>query len=537
MDVTTAPQYQGQMNAINNGPIDWAELVHLVEESNSCLPQIKGKNIILLIGPTGAGKSTTIHYLNGTEMILPSGQKAPQFKNPLPTEFEKIKIGSESKSETRFISAVESCPERCKPLVLVDTPGFSDTEGKTMDIANIVSITNTLKYCTRAFLLLVIPYAYLTVDRGSLLRKLLDFVHSLFSSTNDINPDSITIFFTQVPQGIDENAIIAEIRAIRESKSAGNTEAVNNMLDIILDEIKVVTLNPFEQGSIFRKFRGQLKDGLDGSKFQFQLPSDIHELVASNLKEIELNVINLAQTNLEQLSVILEGFLHLKEHIPLVGTSLKNCCNQLESWVETTGQNLISQLQSSMAHSDLKQELFHSLCWFKVKLKEMSEKNVMKHLKPDLMNENAFAQQIFHNCWDFKESIAQGPERKLHEFEAKRDILRDVVQSLKWDGFQEILAKMEELVEMKTKAVQMKLDAEKLNFDNLDEVATLLDNLKNSSSATNVSEVIGKQIYQFWESFNHLLGKLQATLSNENPFGMLPSTGKQVNYFTKSQVS
>src|SRR3990167_2268957 len=170
------------------GPIDWSQLVNLIDESNKSTKNINCKNMSMLIGPTGAGKTTTIHFLNGAK-LKQTADKIMLEKSP-PPHFAQFIIGADQKSQTRFISAATSTMEGRKEQILVDTPGFSDTEGITMDLANMVSISSALKKCANAFLILVIPHNYLKVDRGSLFRKLLHLIHSLFKSTNDINKDA-----------------------------------------------------------------------------------------------------------------------------------------------------------------------------------------------------------------------------------------------------------------------------------------------------------------------------------------------------------
>ena len=426
----------------------WTDLVHLVEESNSYLPQIKGKNIKMLLGPGGAGKSTTIHFLNGNAMTLQSGEKIPQLKNPLPTEFEKIEIGSESKLKTKYLSVVDSWPAQCKAEILVDTPGFSFTEETAVDVGNMISLTNILKHCSHAFLILLIPFTYLTVERDSL-GKLLHFVHSLFRSTNDISPDSLLVAFTHVPESRDqspESTIKAALDSVSCSYLIENecTDAVNVMLDIIVDEIGVHALNPFQHGAAFKPFRALLKDGLSANKFQQQLPSHILEFVRSNLKHTEETVSYYLNFELETLSAILEAFVSLKDYIPDVGESLRNCCNQVETWVDKTGQDLISQFQSSMVLGNVKKKLCVLLCWFKEKLKEMGERNLIKHLKPELMNENDFTRQIINKCWEFAQSVTGGPERTPQETEAKRSVLLRVQKRLPWNGLTQILEKTKE---------------------------------------------------------------------------------------------
>jgi ABC-type multidrug transport system ATPase subunit len=47
---------------------DFEEFFDLNEKVNSSAELIDGKDIILLLGSTGSGKSTTIHYLSGSTM-------------------------------------------------------------------------------------------------------------------------------------------------------------------------------------------------------------------------------------------------------------------------------------------------------------------------------------------------------------------------------------------------------------------------------------------------------------------------------------
>lgn len=50
--------------------LNFFEVVTLIKKAEEEGKVIKGKNIILFIGPTGAGKSTTIHALSGSTMEL-----------------------------------------------------------------------------------------------------------------------------------------------------------------------------------------------------------------------------------------------------------------------------------------------------------------------------------------------------------------------------------------------------------------------------------------------------------------------------------
>ena len=97
----------------------------------------EGKEIItiLFVGQTGSGKSTMINgYLNFLLGVLPTNLH--RYKIVI-GDLEKEK--DQTKSQTRDISIydVESAVDPGKIFRLIDTPGFGDTENKTIDFNNL----------------------------------------------------------------------------------------------------------------------------------------------------------------------------------------------------------------------------------------------------------------------------------------------------------------------------------------------------------------------------------------------------------------
>jgi ABC-type dipeptide/oligopeptide/nickel transport system ATPase component len=88
---------------------DFEEFFDLNKKVDKSAEEIAGKDIILLLGSTGSGKSTTVHYLCGSKMELmraPNGImhiSASTIKN---RELRKVAISAVSKSETRYITPI-----------------------------------------------------------------------------------------------------------------------------------------------------------------------------------------------------------------------------------------------------------------------------------------------------------------------------------------------------------------------------------------------------------------------------------------------
>ena len=97
----------------------------------------------MLLGNTGVGKSTLIAYLLQIKLIevdikLSTFEGYKRIiKKFNDEEFPSLKIGHEFKSETTCIRGFKSTEMK---VMICDSPGFNDTKGVEVDIANSVGI-------------------------------------------------------------------------------------------------------------------------------------------------------------------------------------------------------------------------------------------------------------------------------------------------------------------------------------------------------------------------------------------------------------
>ena len=135
------------------------EIQRLVLKAKEAAESIGKRDIVLLIGVTGSGKSTTIQFLAGATMKEVRVQISPgkylehvtavgSFKNP---ELNNVTSSPLQKSETRFTTSVTIQlgdvlgAHGSDELILCDAPGFSDTAGPEVDIANSIGVVEALK--------------------------------------------------------------------------------------------------------------------------------------------------------------------------------------------------------------------------------------------------------------------------------------------------------------------------------------------------------------------------------------------------------
>ncbi len=133
-------------------PLDMDLMLNLIKQTDSAAQQIKDKNVILLLGVTGSGKSTTIHFLAGSEMerVRVDGLKHIRPKSILNPKLQSFVTSPFPRSETKSINAIEieylgteSSP--VESLILCDTPGFGDTDGVETDIANGIGVVRAVR--------------------------------------------------------------------------------------------------------------------------------------------------------------------------------------------------------------------------------------------------------------------------------------------------------------------------------------------------------------------------------------------------------
>jgi septin family protein len=114
-------------------------------DTNSNL--VSGKDIILVMGTIGAGKSTSIQYLYGGNMV--KSEEGHIQARPMPKKLKSLVASAAMKSETRYINPIDfeytNLEGKKIKLMIVDTPGFGDTQSIEVDISNSIGIIKAVR--------------------------------------------------------------------------------------------------------------------------------------------------------------------------------------------------------------------------------------------------------------------------------------------------------------------------------------------------------------------------------------------------------
>ncbi|KAL4480832.1 hypothetical protein ABPG72_001701 [Tetrahymena utriculariae] len=223
----------------------------LINEANKASNLIKGQDIILFLGNTGAGKSTTVHFLSGSRMVeLKNEIKKGRFLTyigPDPNKIknkalQKVRIGVQAESETRYITPVQvhfsdiQMPQKGH-FILCDVPGFGDTAGPEVDIANGIGIVEAIKQCKSVRPVILLSFKGIG-DKGQGIKEIAHLLVGLVQNPDD-NLSQFTYLFTKFPQNININSELINIKkSIDQSPEESSDKAFNNLFEDMIQQTK-----------------------------------------------------------------------------------------------------------------------------------------------------------------------------------------------------------------------------------------------------------------------------------------------------------
>ena len=163
-------------------PLDVALLLDSVRGSIVASHLIKGKDIILLLGSTGVGKSTLMHFLAGSRMRVTTVGGIPHVEpEKVMSGLEDVKYSCSSRSETTGIHAV-TMNVNGETYSVCDTAGFDDTRGVEYDIASGIVMTNAIRSASSVKLVLVIDQGTIAMRFSNLRKSLIPAIIKLIPS-------------------------------------------------------------------------------------------------------------------------------------------------------------------------------------------------------------------------------------------------------------------------------------------------------------------------------------------------------------------
>jgi energy-coupling factor transporter ATP-binding protein EcfA2 len=189
-----------------------------IVDGSRILEDVKGKEVVMVLGKTGTGKSTLIQALAGKKMSASTyttikfeetiEKSVFEAEDPL-TGFE---IGHVKSSKTRHMNGYAAMYKgkdgTTQELIYIDSPGFEDTEGPEIDIATSAMMSQVAKKCIRLRFVVMINYASLLEDRGGAMRGVLKLTRNFVKDFEETKTCFMFLFtHTNEIKGIPENSV------------------------------------------------------------------------------------------------------------------------------------------------------------------------------------------------------------------------------------------------------------------------------------------------------------------------------------------
>ncbi|CAF1639796.1 unnamed protein product [Rotaria sp. Silwood1] len=407
------------VNMLNNilrkiRPLHLQEIQRLIEKMEKTAELICNKDIVLLIGVTGCGKSTTVQFLAGAKMketkvaIVPGKfldhiEMCEPIKNP---ELIHITTSPYCRSETRYVIPVTVSLQDIFGLddtgeiIFCDTPGFDDTSGPEVDIANSAGVLEVLKNCKSVKILALLSYKS-SGDKGQGIQKLTQILVKMIDHIED-RLRSIMYAFTNYKPTTDIHAILHDLK---DSK-------VNNDLVLRSDKSFVALLtdmiNKTEYGAeIINPIDGDPKNliekvrSLNGIEnpaevFQFSCSESTQSTISNQIYRYKTNITYaLKHKNLDLLLYNLRNFNILKNLLKqnFIEDSYNDSIRSVNEKINEYSEEIIKDFNRCLISHDgfkeediLKYKYFHNYIQQIQKLKD--------YLGSNLISDNIFIENI-----------------------------------------------------------------------------------------------------------------------------------------------
>jgi predicted GTPase len=293
-----------ELFAVEIGALDTADedvrKISVLIEGNERIGEHTNK-AALLMGNTGAGKSTLAHALCGIELQAILDDETGNLLIDAMQPLDNIKIGNRMSSET-------TVPNRCKTsgVTIWDCPGFNDTE-VIQEIANSFYIKRLLDNSGSLKFVLVVTEADLIGTKGNYFVNVLERFLKGFNNMEQIE-DAISLVITQVASHKKLDHITKNLSNILEHNQQV-TEQMQKLVPKIIENNSLhLFYKPKDEGSYL--YNQNMFDEVDQcGSYVDSKPNMANLVVSDKAKEYSKKLLETVKDNFNKILSVAAGAL------------------------------------------------------------------------------------------------------------------------------------------------------------------------------------------------------------------------------------
>ena len=315
-------------------PLNVREIRRLIGRAEHAARLISNQDIVLLVGVTGSGKSTTVQFLTGAKMKNTRVEIVPgkflehvSIDSPITNPTLAGVITSPlSKSTTQFLLPITVqlkdllADYETGEIILCDAPDFDDTSGPEVDIANAVGVLQALKTCKSVKILALSSCRSLDDERNGI-ETLIRVLIKMISGIED-RLDGVLYGFTKYPSQTDIHALLVELKASRVNQNP-LLRTDNTFLTVLTDMIKkaektVEKVNPIDDDpkNLIKKLRSLNGICYPGEVFRFSTNEETKAKIEQQIHRYAMSITSaLKQKDIALVTYHLDNFKMLSEWI------------------------------------------------------------------------------------------------------------------------------------------------------------------------------------------------------------------------------
>lgn len=218
--------------------VDIHELSETIDTGEPQIRFLAEKDVVLIIGSTGVGKSSFIQLMNGVVMKKVATGRYEPLDRKDDKYLKEFTVGHGQASTTKHIRAYTSATG----LVFCDLPGFKDTHSNIIDISTSVWIKKIAGVCKSIRLIFMVPMSMLRIVRGGMFNLEMQQFANLLKEGPENYQNSMYFIFTHKENTLSEEAALKEaVKSLKGLKKESSHEGARSMIDVIIQHIKRVT--------------------------------------------------------------------------------------------------------------------------------------------------------------------------------------------------------------------------------------------------------------------------------------------------------